>query len=304
MHGRFRNTRLDRGECSQRLITFMIDVVIRQMYPNDIPAGLGLCRASGWNQLEEDWLLFLQSSPTGCRAAEKNGQVIGTVATLRYQERFSWLSMLLVDPQQRREGIGTVLLSEGLAVLSKEACVRLDATPAGRVLYRQHGFCDEYGISRLALAEPRLTAASEGKVVAMSDDDFREVLSEDRRIFGANREVVLRSLYERSPEYAWVVKNTDIRGYCFGRPGFLYHQLGPIVAREECVARALISQCVRDGSGRRFGIDAPEHSRTWLDWLKAQGFVEERSFVRMYRGQHRYPGFPEHVYATVGPEFG
>jgi GNAT superfamily N-acetyltransferase len=280
-------------------------MLIRQMDSNDIPSGLGLCRASGWNQLEEDWSVFLQSNPEGCRVAAKDGEVIGTVTTLRYQERFSWLSMLLVHPKERRAGVGTVLLSEGLAALSDEACVRLDATPAGRELYQQHGFCDEYPISRLTLAAGQdIPSASDGSLSRMSEQDFHDVLTEDRRIFGADREMVLRSLYERSPEYACVVKRPRIRGYCFGRPGFLYHQLGPIVAREESVARVLISQCVCNGGGRRFGIDAPQHSPTWLDWLKAQDFVEERSFVRMYRGQHRYSGVPESIYATVGPEFG
>ncbi len=87
------------------------------MQQSDIPAGLRLCRASGWNQLEDDWSIFLESSPAGCRVAEMNGAVIGTVATLPYQERFSWLSMLLVDPQHRRAGVGTVLLKEALRVV-------------------------------------------------------------------------------------------------------------------------------------------------------------------------------------------
>src|SRR3954463_3771144 len=123
-------------------------VVIREMTPAEIPAGLRLCRLSGWNQLEDDWSVFLRSSPVGSQIAEKDGEVVGTVATLRYQDRFSWLSMILVDPRERRGGIGTRLLSEGLALLEDEACVRLDATPTGRQLYGQHGFRDEYPLAR------------------------------------------------------------------------------------------------------------------------------------------------------------
>ena len=50
------------------------------MTPEDVGAGLRLCRASGWNQLESDWDLFLTLSPAGCRVAEKNGRVVGTVS--------------------------------------------------------------------------------------------------------------------------------------------------------------------------------------------------------------------------------
>jgi len=30
----------------------------------------------------------------------------------------------------------------------------------------------------------------------------------------------------------------------------------------------------------------------------------QRPFIRMFRGDHRYPGQPEHLFASIGPEFG
>lgn len=280
-------------------------MLIRKMDPQDIRAGLRLCRVSGWNQLEDDWSLFLRLSPAGCCVAEKSGQVVGSVATLRYQDRFSWLSMVLVHPQHRRAGIGTLLLSEGLALLPDETCVRLDATPPGRAMYLRHGFLDEHPISRLTIrAGKAQTAPRNGNIRRMTEQDFRVVLAKDRRVFGADREAVLRSLFARSPECACVAAESDTQAYCFGRPGFLYRQIGPIVSENEGTARELVAQCISHGIGQAFGIDTPQRSPSWLAWLLSIGFVEERSFVRMYRGEHRYSGIPEHVYAIVGPEFG
>lgn len=280
-------------------------VLIRGMKPQDIAAGLRLCRASGWNQLEADWFLFLELSPAGCCVAEKNGEIVGTVATLRYQDRFSWLSMVLVDPQERRAGIGTRLLYEGLGLLRDDVCIRLDATPQGRQLYIQHGFLDEYSISRVSTSGVGKQIAPEtGKVRSMCEGDLTAVLDQDLVIFGADREPVLRSLFARSPEYAWIAGTPKVKGYCFGRPGFLYPQLGPIVAGDESIAAELVSQCLAHNSGQRFGIDAPQHSASWLEWLTSNGFLEERSFVRMHRGQNRYPGRTECVFGVVGPEFG
>ena len=37
------------------------DLVLREMTMEDIAGGLRLCHASGWNQLEEDWRLFMDS---------------------------------------------------------------------------------------------------------------------------------------------------------------------------------------------------------------------------------------------------
>ncbi len=276
---------------------------IRAMNRSDIPAALRLARASGWNQLAEDWSLFLRLSPAGCRVAEEDGRVIGSVATLRYENRFSWLSMVLVDPQHRRAGIGTLLFSEGLALLFDETCIRLDATPAGRTMYLQHGFLDEHPISRWT-AQAAKTPTRNGNIRRMSEEDFQAVLAMDRQVFGADRKESLRFFFDRSPEYAFVIANREIEAYCFSRPGFLYRQLGPIVANSEGSARELVAQCVSSGIGQAFAIDTPRSLPSWVAWLQAIGFVEERSFTRMHRGECRYSGVPENIYATVGPEFG
>ena len=47
--------------------------VIRAMTSSDIPAGLRLCRASKWNQLEEDWRAFLEFPGSGAILAEGAG---------------------------------------------------------------------------------------------------------------------------------------------------------------------------------------------------------------------------------------
>ena len=284
-------------------------VITREMRPQDIPAGLRLCRASGWNQLEDDWSLFLRLSPHGCRVADKSGEPVGTVATLRYQERFSWVAMMLVYPQHRRAGIGRKLLAEALDLLGDKTCARLDATPTGRELYQLHGFRDEYGISRFARqGGDRQRGAAKTTVRPMSAGDFPKIFAYDRQAFGADRSAILTSLFQRSPGHAWVAysgtRDSEVEGYCFGRPGFRYHQLGPVVARGERIAKDLVAQCLDHNAGVPFGIDAPQHSPSWLGWLLAQGFVEERPFIRMYRGEMQHAGETDSVFAIVGPEFG
>jgi GNAT superfamily N-acetyltransferase len=133
-------------------------VLIREMRLADIPAGLNLCRASNWNQTEQDWLYFLKTAPRGALVAVQNGLVIGTVATLPYGP-FAWISMVLVDAAARHRGIGTLLLDEGLALVPEGIVSRLDATPAGEVLYRTRGFVAEYGLARLFLDRKQADAA-------------------------------------------------------------------------------------------------------------------------------------------------
>ena len=190
-------------------------VLIREMRVADIPAGLGLCRASGWNQTERDWLYFLQAAPHGALVAVENGRVIGTVATLPYGP-FAWIAMVLVDPAVRHRGIGTLLLDRGLALVPEGVTARLDATPAGEVLYRKLGFDAEYGVARLfldgedsaaALARrSRAAAKAAPGVRPLAIADWPAVHAIDARAFGASRASLLERLAADAPEYAWVAE--------------------------------------------------------------------------------------------------
>lgn len=279
--------------------------MMRSMTSHDIAAGLRLCRASGWNQLENDWRVFLEWEPAACRVAERGGKIVGTVSGLRYGHCFSWLSMLLVDPAERGAGIGTRLFREGLGMLGDD-CVRLDATPFGHPIYARSGFVDEYPVTRVsATVDAAAFPAAPASVRVMRKEDLADVLAYDRAVFGADRGRLLRALFQLAPAYAWITgKPGDAGGYCFGRPGFLYDQLGPIVVQDDQIATNLVSACLKSQPAKTFVLDVPQFHPAWLSWLEDRGFSPARSFVRMRRGENNCPGAPDRMYAIAGPEFG
>ena len=283
-----------------------ITVSFREMRSSDIEAGLRLCRASGWNQVRRDWELFLQLSPHGCRVAVIDDQVIGTVATVNYENRFSWIGMVLVDSSSRGHGIGTMLVEEALAVLKNARSIKLDATPAGHGVYQQLNFFDEYSLSRM-----KILVSSDGLIThdnsarPMTDEDFPAVLRFDREVFGADRRDVLEWMFAGAPEYAWVIEQQgQITGYCFGRHGYNAEHLGPVIAQDQATARQLVSACLHQHNSKEFFLDAPHHEGNWRAWLESIGFCEQRPFIRMYRGENNYPGLPEKQFGILGPEFG
>jgi GNAT superfamily N-acetyltransferase len=283
-----------------------VPVTIRPMNVWDIPAGLRLCRLSGWNQLEDDWRMFLASSDGGGRIAERDGNAAGTVAWLRYGERFSWLSMMLVDPDARRSGIGTRLMEAALEALAGESCVMLDATPLGEPLYRRFGFSGEYELVRAKLGSVTIGFQPGPAPVGPTDAvDLEEVLARDRAVFGADRGALLRSLHRRAPELAWIARvGKSLTGYCFGRPGYLYRQIGPVAAESEAVARDLVGRCLASDPGGAVAVDVPRAASGWLEWLCSVGFTVERPFLRMRRGGQESAGFAASQFAIAGPEFG
>jgi GNAT superfamily N-acetyltransferase len=279
-------------------------VLIREMSLADIPAGLGLCRASRWNQTERDWQHFLMTAPHGALVAVENGLVIGTVATLPYGS-FAWISMVLVDPAARGRGVGTLLLHRGLALVPEAAAARLDATPAGEVLYRKLGFVAEYGLARLFLDVRRCGLASTPGVRPLACADWPAVHEMDTRAFGASRASLLQRLADESPEYAWVAEhNGSLQGYLLGRHGHMREHLGPLIANTAETAGLLLEACLAAHPDREVFLDIPDDHQTWRARLAQLGFVIERRFLRMFRGRLIALGQRSRVYAISGPEFG
>jgi predicted GNAT family acetyltransferase len=271
---------------------------------SDINAGLSLCRAAKWNQLASDWKIFLQLNPTGCRVATEDEKVIGTVTTLRYQHFFSWIGMVLVDPEYRRQGIGIQLLQEALEILRSEETVKLDATPAGREVYLKLNFVDEYKLSRMnATVDIARLEVFDARPLQKNDLPF--VNEFDRKIFGADRQLFLQWMWEAAPQYGFVIEEEkEIQGFCLGRQGFNYNQIGPVVANNVGIAKSLVSAALKNSIGKPVILDPMHFDAEWLEWLSYIGFTEQRSFTRMYRGTNAFHSVPEKQYAIAGPEFG
>jgi ribosomal protein S18 acetylase RimI-like enzyme len=167
--------------------------------------------------------------------------------------------MMLVDPAERRSGLGAQLLAQALAAVADAPCVGLDATPAGEPLYRKFGFVETYSLARTkATIDGARFPDRAGVARRMQTSDLEAVCRLDREVFGADRGRVLAALLERAPECAWVAHDAaGVKGYAFGRPGFRYHQLGPVVAADGGAARDVVTGCLSQLSGREFAIDVP-----------------------------------------------
>ena len=277
---------------------------IRSFTPADIPAGLALCRAMQWNQLAIDWEMFLRLNPDSCCAAFDGEALVGTVATVSYDARFSWIGMMLVAPHMRRQGVGTMLMSNALEILQAQETVRLDATPVGREVYLKMGFVDEYPLHRMhaTIAENEWL---DSPARPMQREDLAKLRDLDFNVFGANRVQLLEWLRADAPEYAWVVDGpSGIAGYCLGRHGYSFEHLGPVIAPDLTTTQHLVSACLRHQIGKPFLVDATPHNTSWIPWLNSLGFTEQRLLMRMYRGANRYPGEPENQFSILGPEFG
>ncbi len=290
----------------------------RPIEREDLPAALGLCRAAGWNQVAADWEELIVLGGGRCSVATIGGRVVGTVTAVEYGGKFAWIGMVLVDPIERGRGIGTSLVRYALASLCNVPA-RLDATPAGYPVYTALGFVEERRLERMKRRRAPATAAAAPfealddlpflppgpGVRPMAPGDLHAIARFDADAFGADRSALLQWAFANLPEFAWVAEcPSGIDGFCLGRRGHHFPQIGPVVAASPEVAERLVAACVRLPVSDVTAIDAPSDCGRWMDRLSALGFVAERPFIRMFRGGHGHHGRPEMQLAILGPEWG
>jgi GNAT superfamily N-acetyltransferase len=258
---------------------------------------LALSKAANWNQNEADWRLMLMIGH-GWGISLAGGVLAASTLVLPF-ERFAWISMVLVLPDHRRKGYATRLLRVAIADLEKRGLAPvLDATPAGREVYRLEGFRDTWGFKRYVLREE---SSVDGNLSAraLMQPDWAKVLELDRKAFGASRERLLRDLARRLPRAALV----HDRGYVLGREGREAFQIGPVVARDEDTAIGLVSQALSAVRPPLY-VDVVDHASRLRSWLEGLGFGFQRPFTRMVRGLADAPGDEKLVYCIAGPELG
>jgi GNAT superfamily N-acetyltransferase len=279
---------------------------LRNMTEQDIPAGLRLNTLAGWNQTARDWRRFLDNSPSGCFAMEHDGAVIGTAATIAYQDRLAWIGMVLVDPGYRKQGIGTRLLERAIDFLDRLpiGAAKLDATPLGKPLYEKLGFVPEYEIERWILRRADRPAAAAAVGAPLTPVGKERIYGLDRELFGADRGFLLRSLAEEAPEFAMAAFEGPTLSYAFGRHGLFADHLGPWVAGSRPGAKTLLEDFLARSLRDTLIVDAVRSHSAAVELLDAFGFRPSRPLTRMVRGRNGGPGRPDSLCAILGPEFG
>jgi GNAT superfamily N-acetyltransferase len=264
-----------------------------------------LVRTAGWNQLPADWEIFRDLGTVF--VARENGRVIASAATLPYGQ-FAWISMVLVLPEHRQRSLGTRLLKRCVAALNEKGCVPvLDATPAGRPIYRALGFQDTWGFQRWVRPDPKPMTSpnADGTTVRpIVDADWNVICAYDAAAFGADRSALLHHLRGRLPKVELIAERRgEIAGFMLGRNGRSASQIGPLVAEGDVAARVLLARALSALEGPVY-LDLADAKTDICAWLAKAGFTSQRPLTRMVLG--RATGFEDtaRTFAVVGPEFG
>ncbi len=264
--------------------------------PSDAAQGLALSDAAGWNQTAEDWRLFArQGRVFGLREGE-HGPLVATAAALPYGGGIGWISMVLVTPAWQHQGLASALMQRCIAHLQAQGVTPvLDATPAGAAAYARLGFQPGFALARWQGTLAAATASD-----AADRCEAAAITQLDAAACGFHRGLLFDDFLSRPHTRAWLT--ADGTGFVLAREGRRATQIGPLVAPDEAAALTLLQRAVASLQGPVF-LDLPERWTALADWLQAQGFKRQRSFVRMALGTAPIATAPDRLFVLAGPEF-
>lgn len=278
-------------------------ILERPLAEADINDCLRLVAEAGWNQTANDWQTIFEIGET-CGLFD-DGTLIATAAIVLHGP-VGWVCMVLVTPSAQRRGHATRLLNwAGKRLDELGLTPGLDATPAGRQVYVQLGYNDIYPITRMQCDAPLPHAAenTDVSIRPLTADDLDAMLALDKDAFGLDRAALLTSLIRRRPDLACGVFDGDTcLGFALAREGRRATQVGPVVARDERLAIALVNHVLDTSDGSVF-IDVPDLHTDLRAILEARGFTAQRPFTRMLRGKTEAFDDNRLVFALTGPEF-
>ena len=273
----------------------------------DAEGGVRLSEEAGWNQTVEDWRMMLAAAPAIGQLGD-DGTLAATALVMPYGSRIGWIAMVLTTASHQRRGLATANLRWAIETCDQMGLMAgLDATPAGREVYRPLGFHDVWPLQRWVRVRAALAGRESltGAVVKPANAaDVDELAALDADVFGARREALLGYLLRNQSRHAWLaVENGKTVGFVLARAGRLAHHVGPLVASDHELASALLDHALTGVEGE-VTIDVPDHQPAFLRRLQDVGFAPARPFTRMIRRDAPSIERPAFSFAIAGPELG
>ena len=271
---------------------------VRLLSAADIPAGMRLKEAAGWNQTAADWERVLALEPDGCFSIECDGLVRATTTAVCFGQELAWVGMVLTDAEYRGRAFARRLMEHTLAYLrgKRVVWIKLDATDMGRPLYERLGFREEGTIERWI----RPAGVVPQRSNSVGPFDFDPTL--DRQAFGADRARLLQVLA--------CIESASVAGmgFAMGRPGAKAAFFGPCVSRSADGARELLAWFLeKHGEGNVYWDLLPANGDA-VALAREFGFEPVRRLARMsLAGVQNAPALRNddaRVYAAAGFEFG
>ncbi|MFG1943115.1 GNAT family N-acetyltransferase [Nonomuraea sp. NPDC048826] len=249
-------------------------MLIRRLTLDDLDSCGRLAKDRGWLPERHKWtLLFEVGEVYGIDAPDGDGLAATNILT-RYGDDHAVVSMVLTASRYGRRGMARTLM-EHVLDQAGDRIVSLHATENGRPLYETLGFRT---VGRVAKHAGVFRGERSGRTRVATEADLDGILTLDAEVFGTDRSALLR----RMPVFGERVRVAEGGfGHCWRNDDNVV--IGPVVARDEETARALIADLALDVGGEvRMDLDLAHASL--VRWAGEHGVGAPWEVSLMARG--------------------
>lgn len=267
-----------------RLHSAVAKATLRPMHAGDIAAMHQLSRQMSWpHRLQDCRQLFALGA--GSVAVDAAGLPVGVGLRWSFGD-VGTIGLVLVAPDRQGRGIGRALMTALIADSGSRALM-LHATAEGLELYGKLGFVST-GVVRQHQARfdeapilPRMPDAAVRRAVTADHAALRAL---DAASFGADRSALIDCLLANGE--AWLVERAGRpAGFAILRPFGRGTVIGPIVAKDEHEAIALVASAVVAAPSGVLRVDIDAEAEGLAGWLTAAGLPAIDTATIMLRGR-------------------
>ncbi|MDD9377483.1 GNAT family N-acetyltransferase [Streptomyces sp. ZAF1911] len=252
---------------------------IRALTVDDLRHCADLSEDRGWPREDHKWGLLLAAGH-GYGIDAPDGLGLATVCVVtRYgppqaDPELAAIGMVLVAERYARQGLGRRLMTYICDDVLKGLPITLHATPYGRPLYEELGFATTGRAEMLRGSfspDPAAPAQDGIRVRPAGGEDIPRILLLDAEVFGADRTHMVTRLPAFTDRLLVAEDPSgELIGYGAIWPNMETHVIGPLVARDTDVARALVT-ALAAATDRPLRTDVDVRHEELLGWLKDRG---------------------------------
>lgn len=277
-------------------------VIVRNMTLDEFCLAIEWAAGEGWNPGIHDADCFYAADPNGFFLAERNGELVGCLSAVAYDEFFGFAGFYIVKPELRNGGIGHELIGRASAYMANRT-IGNDAVVAQQEAYKKYGFRMAYrNIRYRGTASSGMMNVSE--ILDLRNIPFSRLAAYDREMFPARRSNFL-NCWINQPEGAALgyVKNGQLSGYGVIRKCRQGYKIGPLFADDEAIADQLFLALTGRISGKEYFLDVPEPNSAATRLVKRYNMQMVFETARMYSGT--VPSLPlDKIFGVTSFELG
>ncbi len=259
----------------------MSDSTIETATLHDLQFLLAAAREEGWNPGLADAASFYFTDPNGFFIERLNGEPIGCISAVAYNNAYAFMGLYIVIPTYRKQGYGIQLWNHAIDYLGNRS-IGLDGVVAQQENYKKSGFAFFYNNFRYG---GNVKGKRSNSVESLDTIPFQDLLDYDTSIYGVNRSQFLQH-WITMPNAQGLAKrkNRQLTGYGVVRQCVTGYKIGPLFADDADTAEELFLSLSSYCEQAPLYLDIVQSNDAAFEL--AQTYQLEKIFetARMYRG--------------------